>query len=214
MERAVVEDDGFTVVALGPNQPGACDRLPHSALFERSRQRPVTVSDIDPVWQQGPVSVTLTADDTLSGVDATYYRIDGGQTVTYTAPFDVTGDGTHTVEYWSRELDLDIVGLKEEIDHLIAVHHHAVDFLDFTAASLAASTADCRASGSSATAMTPTGKWSSTSECVAPLLFTDPAASKSTANVNGTPLMSPAATPLTAQTTGLGRFMMLLINGL
>ena len=38
----------------------------------------------------------------------------------------------YCVEYWSRELDLDIVGLKEEIDHLIAVHHHAVDFLDFT----------------------------------------------------------------------------------
>ena len=27
----------------------------------------------------------------------------------------------YCVEYWSRELDLDIVGLKEEIDHLIAV---------------------------------------------------------------------------------------------
>ncbi|MEN8109168.1 MAG: GMP/IMP nucleotidase, partial [Pseudomonadota bacterium] len=38
----------------------------------------------------------------------------------------------YCVDYWSRELDLDIAGLKQEIDHLIAVHQHVVDFLDFT----------------------------------------------------------------------------------
>ena len=35
----------------------------------------------------------------------------------------------YCVEYWSRELELDIVDLKQEIHHLIAVHDHVEDFL-------------------------------------------------------------------------------------
>jgi putative hydrolase of the HAD superfamily len=38
----------------------------------------------------------------------------------------------YCVEYWSRELGLDIVSLKKEIDHLIAVHSHVIEFLDYT----------------------------------------------------------------------------------
>jgi len=36
----------------------------------------------------------------------------------------------YSVDYWSRELDLDIALLKEEVKHLIAVHPHVIDFLD------------------------------------------------------------------------------------
>ena len=36
----------------------------------------------------------------------------------------------YCVDHWSRELELDIVLLKEEVDHLIAVHPHVIDFLD------------------------------------------------------------------------------------
>ena len=36
----------------------------------------------------------------------------------------------YCVDYWSRELGLDIPQLKEEVDHLIAVHPHVIDFLD------------------------------------------------------------------------------------
>ena len=35
----------------------------------------------------------------------------------------------YCVDFWSRQLGLDIVRLKEEIDHLIAVHPHVVAFL-------------------------------------------------------------------------------------
>lgn len=50
----------------------------------------------------GPVTVTLSATAT-SGyiVDATYYRIDGGPEQLYTAPFVISGDGIHTISYWS-----------------------------------------------------------------------------------------------------------------
>ena len=40
----------------------------------------------------------------------------------------------YCVDYWSRELDLDIAGLKREVDHLIAVHPHVIEFLDRTRA--------------------------------------------------------------------------------
>jgi putative hydrolase of the HAD superfamily len=36
----------------------------------------------------------------------------------------------YCVDYWSRELQLDIPQLKEEVDHLIAIHPHVLDFLD------------------------------------------------------------------------------------
>lgn len=35
----------------------------------------------------------------------------------------------YCVDYWSQELGLDIALLKAEVDHLIAVHPHVVDFL-------------------------------------------------------------------------------------
>jgi putative hydrolase of the HAD superfamily len=36
----------------------------------------------------------------------------------------------YCVDHWSRELGLDIVMLKQEVAHLIAVHPHVLDFLD------------------------------------------------------------------------------------
>jgi putative hydrolase of the HAD superfamily len=36
----------------------------------------------------------------------------------------------YCLDYWTRELGLDIVTLKREIEHLIAVHPHALEFLD------------------------------------------------------------------------------------
>lgn len=36
----------------------------------------------------------------------------------------------YCVDYWSEVLELDIAELKAEVDHLIAVHPHVIDFLD------------------------------------------------------------------------------------
>lgn len=40
----------------------------------------------------------------------------------------------YCVDYWSDQLDLDIAQLKAEIDHLIAVHPHVIEFLEATKA--------------------------------------------------------------------------------
>ncbi len=36
----------------------------------------------------------------------------------------------YCLDYWTRELEMDIALLKKEVDHLIAVHPHVVEFLD------------------------------------------------------------------------------------
>lgn len=52
-------------------------------------------------WYHGTVQVTLNASDSLSGVQYTKYRVDGGAAQTYSGAFNVGGDGIHSVEYWS-----------------------------------------------------------------------------------------------------------------
>jgi hypothetical protein len=56
-------------------------------------------------FDEGTGKVTLVAVDLPLnkgvGVDATYYILDGGTQTTYGGPFPITGDGTHTVEFWS-----------------------------------------------------------------------------------------------------------------
>ena len=62
-------------------------------------------------WYAGAVQVTLTGHDTLSGVAATLYSVDGGATQAYTGPFSFADKGTHTIAYWS----LDAVGNVEDL---------------------------------------------------------------------------------------------------
>src|SRR5262249_5041204 len=53
-------------------------------------------------WFRGNVNVTLSASDTTTGVAATYYTIDGGSQQTYSgSAFSVSGEGTHSVTFWS-----------------------------------------------------------------------------------------------------------------
>lgn len=46
---------------------------------------------------------SLSATDNLSGVARTEYRIDGGQWTTYVAAFTVAAEGTHTIDYYSKD---------------------------------------------------------------------------------------------------------------
>jgi large repetitive protein len=61
---------------------------------------PVTTSDITDQWNKDAVSVNLTVTDNLSGVDKTYYSINGSEFSEGTS-FTVTGDGIIEVSYYS-----------------------------------------------------------------------------------------------------------------
>ncbi len=52
----------------------------------------------------GPVTVTLAGQDENPGTVTLEYRVDGGQWTAYTAPFQVTGSGEHTVEYRATDV--------------------------------------------------------------------------------------------------------------
>ena len=52
-------------------------------------------------WYAGAVKVTLSAVDSLSRVDKTYYSVDGGSAQTYDGAFDHTLKGSHTITFWS-----------------------------------------------------------------------------------------------------------------
>jgi hypothetical protein len=47
--------------------------------------------------------VALAASDATSGVASTTYALDGGSVLTYSGPFSVTGDGTHSVNYTTAD---------------------------------------------------------------------------------------------------------------
>jgi hypothetical protein len=87
---------------------------PHVGFVNIDTVAPVTVAtglaaDAHSGWQNTPQLVSLDANDSLSGVAATYYTLDGGSRQTYGGPFTISADGPHVVTYWS----VDAVGITE-----------------------------------------------------------------------------------------------------
>jgi beta-glucosidase len=69
---------------------------------------PVTTAVFAPAtvngWYPQNPTVTLSAVDTSNtGIASTSYRVDNGTWQTYSAPFTITGDGTHTLDYYSTD---------------------------------------------------------------------------------------------------------------
>ncbi|HEU5423042.1 MAG TPA: PxKF domain-containing protein, partial [Nitrolancea sp.] len=54
-------------------------------------------------WYTDDVPVTLTGHDSLSGVAATYYSVDGGAAQLYSGPFSFGLEGTHSISFWSED---------------------------------------------------------------------------------------------------------------
>ncbi|WP_299444950.1 OmpL47-type beta-barrel domain-containing protein [uncultured Phycicoccus sp.] len=71
------------------------------------RTAPTTLSDVTGAqsngWYRGSATVTLTPTDGLSGVDRTWYTVNGGDAKTYSGPVELTADGEYTVAFWSRD---------------------------------------------------------------------------------------------------------------
>jgi hypothetical protein len=55
-------------------------------------------------WYAGDVLVTLATGADLSGVDKTYYSVDGGAAQVYGGPFSHTLKGSHTITFWSVDM--------------------------------------------------------------------------------------------------------------
>lgn len=67
------------------------------------RTAPHTAVGAPSEWVNGSTTVTLAATDNLSGVDATYYRINGSDAATGTS-IDLVDEGEYELEVWSTDL--------------------------------------------------------------------------------------------------------------
>src|SRR6185503_1837420 len=80
-----------------------------SAEVKIDKEAPTTESSLSGTlgnndYYTGPVQVTLTASDSVSGLGSTSYKIDNGNTTAYLgSPITVSGNGTHTVSFWSKD---------------------------------------------------------------------------------------------------------------
>jgi PKD repeat protein/glucose/arabinose dehydrogenase/type 1 glutamine amidotransferase len=111
--NAAVSSGKVGLFAFGVNQTQSVtakfDYFHASWAQQADETAPVTTAATDPAnpgaggFYTGPVTVTLAATDDGSGVDNTEYTVDGGAWTPYTAPFSVSGDGTHQVQYRSAD---------------------------------------------------------------------------------------------------------------
>ena len=96
----VTDDDGGTdedtaVVTVDTHAPNTTQELNG------------TLGDHD--WYTSNVTVTLTAEDNVSGIDAIYYKINNGNWTLYQTPFTVSTEGENIVQYYA----VDDAGNKE-----------------------------------------------------------------------------------------------------
>jgi len=61
------------------------------------------------------VDVTVTSTDATSGVQSTQYRVDGGAWRSYSTAFPVSGNGTHTVDYYATDVAGNVESSKSSV---------------------------------------------------------------------------------------------------
>jgi nitroreductase len=105
----IIDPDGLRSALGIPSQtnliPEAVVMVGHPFGGGEDHTPPVTTVTLAGTQQGGvfisPVEVTLTATDDSSGVNFTKYKVDSGNWTLYVTPFTVTGDGPHTLLYYS-----------------------------------------------------------------------------------------------------------------
>jgi hypothetical protein len=66
--------------------------------------KPTTSSNAPSEWVSATVSVDLVATDPSGPVAFTRYNLDSSADATYTSAISISGDGTHTLRYWSADM--------------------------------------------------------------------------------------------------------------
>lgn len=118
-------EGGHTVAYYSTDVPGNVEAVRHL---------PLQIDTVDPAtshmlrgavgrdgWWLSAVVVRLSSFDATSGLDVTQYRIEGSPWSTYDSSFSVTEEGSHTLEYRSR----DVAG-NWEADHILPIRIDSV----------------------------------------------------------------------------------------
>jgi hypothetical protein len=104
-----VPEGQHTVSYWSVDAAGNTETTHTTATIKVDTVRPSTTISTTPVapdgsngwFRQPSVQFSLTGSDATSGVASRRYTVDGGAAQTYTAPVTVSGQGVHTVAYWS-----------------------------------------------------------------------------------------------------------------
>jgi len=109
MEPFTVSDDGEHVVSYYSVDLAGNREETHSVDFKIDKTPPVTTLELGGVigkegWFVSNVTVTLSAEDAISGVNYTVYKLNNSDWTVYEESFIVTEDGDHILYYYSVDL--------------------------------------------------------------------------------------------------------------
>lgn len=88
-------------VDVAGNQAGAYTIMIRIDATAPTTQAVVTNAPGDNGWSRGPAQLSLTSSDSLSGVQASYYSVNGGLTQSYTGALTFAAAGVYAVNFWS-----------------------------------------------------------------------------------------------------------------
>jgi hypothetical protein len=140
-QSIAISGDGTHTLTFQSQDPGGATETPKTLTFLIDATPPVTTAKLAGSVGTGgvyvgPVTVTLTATDAISGVASTSYSLDGAKAQTYAGPFTVTSAGNHNLSFFSTNKAGDV---------------EAVNTLGFTVASTTAPTTVATPSGPAGT---------------------------------------------------------------
>ncbi len=96
------EGTGLTASAAVSDRAGNQTNATSSPAVKIDRTAPNTTATAPANWNNDSVTVSLTANDALSGVAATHYKLNGGTQQTGTS-VTISAEGIHTLQFWSED---------------------------------------------------------------------------------------------------------------
>lgn len=94
------EGTGLTASASVSDKAGNTTNATSSPAVKIDKTAPNTTATAPVNWNNADVTVTLNAADALSGVAATFYKLDGGTQQSGTS-VSISAEGMHTLQFWS-----------------------------------------------------------------------------------------------------------------